>query len=280
MPKANYRTIVVKDSMKVTPHMQRVTFTGDELTDFPENCESGYVKLLFSKKGQAIDDNNQIEKEKYLTRTYTVRAFSREKNELALDFSLHAHKAGPASAWASSTKPGDKILMAGPGPTKLVNNQADWFLLASDMSGLPALSCNLEQLPVNAQGYAVIEVVDELDKQTLKVPDGISIKWVINNKPGENSDALLGEIRSLPWKEGNPYVWVACEFDYMRKIRDYLKNSRNIEKEHIYISSYWKFDRTEEQHRIDKRIDSGTPLFIQILWKMVTTVQNFWPFKG
>ena len=65
--------------------------------------------------------------------------------------------------------------MDGPGPTKLVDNESDWFLLAGDVAGLPALCCNLEQLPQDAQGYAVIEVISEADKQTLNVPDGIDL---------------------------------------------------------------------------------------------------------
>ena len=275
-----YRMIVVKKSKKITPHLQRVIFTGDDLADFPENQESGYVKLLFSNDGQAINDRDRVGEEKHLKRTYTIRSFSREENELIIEFSLHGHKSGPASTWAELTKPGDKILIAGPGSTKLVNNQSDWFLLAGDMSGLPALCCNLEQLPKNAQGYAVIEVISELDKQTLKMPDGIAVKWIINNKPGENSDALLNAIKALSWKDGNPYIWVACEFDSMKKIRHYMKNSRNIEQENMYISSYWKFDRTEEQHRIDRRIYLETPLFIQILWKIITRFQKFRFFKG
>ena len=259
--------------------MQRVIFTGDDLADFPENYESGYVKLLFSQSGQAISDENQAQ-EKHLKRTYTVRSFSREGNELGLEFSLHGSKSGPAARWAESTKPGDRILMGGPGPTKLVNNEFDWFLLVGDMSGLPALCCNLEQLPKHAQGYAVIEVPSEADKQSLEMPVGIVVKWIINDKPGEQPGALLNAVKSLPWKDGNPYVWVACEFESMKRLRHYMKNSRNIEKEDMYISSYWKFDRTEDQHRIDKRIDTGAPLFIQIVWKMVTGFQKFWSFKG
>lgn len=259
--------------------MQRVIFTGDDLTDFPEDYESGYVKLFFSTDGQAMHNKNQVEQAKYLRRTYTVRSFSREDNELGLEFSLHSHGGGPASTWAESAKPGDKILMDGPGPTKLVNNESDWFLLAGDMAGLPALCCNLEQLPKNAQGYAVIEVISEVDKQTLNVPDGLDLKWVVNNQPGANSDALVDEIKTLPWKDGNPYIWVACEFDSMKKIRHYLKDSRNVDPNNLYISSYWKFDRTEEQHRIDKQIDAGAPSFIQFLWNVKANLQKLSPLK-
>ncbi|MEM9271805.1 MAG: siderophore-interacting protein [Cyanobacteria bacterium P01_F01_bin.143] len=278
MAGANYRTIIVKKSVKITPHLQRVIFTGDDLADFPENYESGYVKLLFANNGEAIADQQQAQG-KHLKRTYTVRTFSREENELGIEFSLHGAKNGPAAKWAESTQPGDKILMGGPGPTKLVDHKSDWFLLAGDMSGLPALCCNLELLPSQAQGYAVIEVPSEADKQSLKKPDGIEVKWVINNKPGEKPDALLNAIESLPWKDGVPYVWVACEFESMKRVRQYMKNVHSVTSENMYSSSYWKFNRTEEQHRIDKRVDAGAPWFIQIFWNLITGFQKFWPFK-
>ncbi|MEM6424525.1 MAG: siderophore-interacting protein [Cyanobacteria bacterium P01_H01_bin.119] len=279
MPEANYRTLVVKESAKVTPHMQRVVFTGDDLANFPENYESGYVKLLFSNEGRALSDKAQTQ-EKYLRRTYTVRSFDKANNELGIEFSLHGDKSGPAARWAASTQPGDKILMGGPGPTKLVNNQSDWFLLASDMSGLPALCCNLEQLPADAQGYAVIEIPSEEDQQSLKVPVGVVVKWVINSEPGKKPEALLNAIKSLPWKDGNPYIWVACEFQSMKKIRQYMNESRNIEPENMYISSYWKFNRTEDEHRIDKQIDASAPPLVQGLWKMVAGVQKSLSFKS
>ncbi|MEM9214323.1 MAG: siderophore-interacting protein [Cyanobacteria bacterium P01_F01_bin.150] len=271
MSKAKYKIIVVKKSASITPHMQRITFTGDDLADFPDNYESGYVKLLFSPDGKAISDRHQTEEE-HLRRTYTVRSFNRAANELAIEFSLHGDKNGPAAAWAESTQPGDRILMAGPGPAKLVKNESDWFLLAGDMSGLPALCCNLEQLPNHAKGYAVIEVPSEADKQDLTVPEGITVKWVISN-PGENSDALLDEIKPLDWKDGDPYVWVACEFNSMKKIRQYMKDVHSIKQGNIYISSYWKFDRTEDEHRMDKRMDSMGPVR-QFIGGMVAGVQK------
>ena len=38
-------------------------------------------------------------------------------------------------------------MVSGPGPKKLVDMNADWFLIAGDMSALPAISVNLEKLP-------------------------------------------------------------------------------------------------------------------------------------
>ncbi|MEM9808387.1 MAG: hypothetical protein AAF959_24245 [Cyanobacteria bacterium P01_D01_bin.56] len=40
-----------------------------------------------------------------------------------------------------------------------------------------------------------------------------------------------------------------------------------------------EFDRTGDQHKVDKRIDAGAPWFIQVLWTLVTGFQKFWSFK-
>lgn len=257
--------------------MQRVTFTGDELADFPENLESSSLRLIFSTDGQAITDKNQVEKGKFLkdytSRTYTVRSYSREENELSIEFALYRRQAGIASAWAESAQPGDKILITNPRSTQLVDNEADWFLLAGDMSGLPALCCNLEQLPKEAQGYVIIEIVSELDKQDLNAPNGIAVKWIINPKTGENSDALVNAIQELTWKEGNPYIWVACNLGSMKKIRAYMKNTRNIESKNIFISSYWKFDRTLDEYVRDIRSEAS--IYQRIGWWVKAQLSKF-----
>ncbi|PZO92929.1 MAG: NADPH-dependent ferric siderophore reductase, partial [Streptococcus pyogenes] len=55
---------------------------------------------------------------------------------------------------------------------------------------------------------------------------------------------------------GQPAVWAACEFHSMRALRHYFKVDRPIPKTHLYISSYWKVDSTEDQHKIVKREDA------------------------
>ncbi|EGU61267.1 utilization protein for catechol-siderophore, partial [Vibrio nigripulchritudo ATCC 27043] len=51
-------------------------------------------------------------------------------------------------------------------------------------------------------------------------------------------------------------VWCATEFSTMRQLRKYFRNEREVERDEIYISSYWKQGRTEDQHKIDKRKDA------------------------
>lgn len=247
MKKQRHATVI--SSQRLTPNMQRIVLGGEELADFPPGQESGYIKLIF---GDDPDTRRM--------RTYTVRAFDPDKPELVVDFALHddseGDDAGLASHWAQHADPGTEILVGGPGDKKLVNMDADWFLLAGDMTALPAISCNLEQMPRNARGYAVIEVVSEADRQPLDAPAGIAIHWVINPHPGSDANALLHKIRTLPWLDGKPSIWAACEFSAMRALRKFFKQEKQVQRDELYVSSYWKLGRSEDQHKIDKREDA------------------------
>lgn len=260
MAKKEMRTLSVVSSRKLTPHMQRIVLTGEELGTFPEGSESGYIKLLFTIKGNAIVSKSQVEamaSDKPLMRTYTVRAFDAEKKTLTVDFVLHADSEGPASKWAENAKAGDKIVIVGPGPVKLVDNNADWFLIAGDMTALPAISCNLEQLPPEAKGYAVIEISSQDDRQLLSAPDGVKIQWVTRDSNSDQEE-FLNTVFDLEWLTGEPYVWCACEFEAMKCLRKHFKLTRNISKRSMYISSYWKQGNSEDQHKIAKQADAAT----------------------
>ena len=48
MSNPNSRLLTVARSIRLTPNMQRITFGGDSLADFPEGRESSYFKLRFA----------------------------------------------------------------------------------------------------------------------------------------------------------------------------------------------------------------------------------------
>ncbi|ETI57941.1 siderophore-interacting protein [Marinomonas profundimaris] len=239
-PQPKEFTVIKKEL--VTPHMLRLTLGGESVKALPDDQESSYVKLIFPNGN-----------ERPLMRTYTIR--HHRKDEIDIDFMLH-EDSGPASTWAKAAQSGDTIIIGGPGPKKLIESSSDWQLLVGDMTALPAISVNLGELPYSAKGYAVIEVVSEDDIQTLKHPENIEIKWVINPYPGTDSNALLNEVKSLHWLDGNASVWAACEFNSMKALRDFFKNEKNISKENLYISSYWKLGINEDEHKIEKRNDA------------------------
>ncbi|MCH1930428.1 siderophore-interacting protein [Shewanella sp. A25] len=235
------RELNVIRSQMITPHMLRITLGGDGLAGFPADQESAYIKLLFPQKGEA----------RPLMRTYTIR--QQRDHEIDVDFVMHDTD-GPASSWAKNAKVGDSILIGGPGLKKLINADADWFLLAGDMTALPAISVNLAQLPKGAVGYAVIEVLSEADIQPLVHPENMQLHWVINPEADIEGKPLVDKVAKLPWLAGNVAVWLACEFSSMRALRKHLKQ-HDLPKSHFYTSSYWKIGCNEGEHKLVKQED-------------------------
>ncbi|WP_136068633.1 siderophore-interacting protein [Modicisalibacter radicis] len=244
MSRSAPREFTVTGRRFVTPHMLRITLGGEGMADFPADQESAYIKLVFPRG----------EEERPLMRTYTVR--HQRPDEIDVDFVIH-ESAGPASRWALAAEPGERILIGGPGPRKLIHDEADWFLLIGDMTALPAISVNLAMLPADAQGHALIEVLDEADIQPLEHPAGLNLHWLVNPTPDPEGDALLERLRGLSMPAGQPAVWGACEFASMRKLRSHLKQTYTLNKQQLYLSSYWKMGNSEDQHKLAKSQDAA-----------------------
>jgi NADPH-dependent ferric siderophore reductase len=244
------RVLTVKSAVFLTPNMRRLTLEGDALENFPGGSEGAHIKLLFEQ--DALD--------KPAMRTYTIAQQRSAQNEIDIDFMLHDSNnravQALAAPWSLAAKPGNTISMFGPGLASYINLDADHFLLAADMTALPALTVSLKTLPDNAKGRVFIEILSEEDKQNLPHAEGVEIVWVVNDDPGSDASPLYHAIEQAVWAKGRVAAWVACEFKTMKKIRSYLKVERSLEKSHIYISSYWKRGDTEEQHKIAKQADS------------------------
>jgi NADPH-dependent ferric siderophore reductase len=237
---------VVSTSM-VTPNMRRVSIGGAALEGFPAGQDGGYLKLRIP--GATPADRPWV-------RTYTI--INQTPDALDIDFALHASGGvgGPAVSWAQTVRPGDRIEAGGPGPAKPLPPDADWYLVAGDMTALPAIAVNLAALSDHAVGHAFIEVQTEEDRQKLPQPRGLDIHWLINPEPGHHPELVEQAVRSAPWAAGDVYVWYATEFEAMRRTRQYLLGERGLSPEQLYISSYWKQGLGEDEHREVKQAGS------------------------
>ncbi|MCG9677518.1 siderophore-interacting protein [Vibrio sp. Isolate24] len=252
MKKPSAKTLIVQSTESVTPNMQRITLQGSGLADFPNECEGGYIKLLFNQEG-STDLSQLTETERPVMRTYTIRQFDPKACAIEVDFVRHITQdlqCGFAARWAMGAKVGDTISIAGPGSISTMNLQADWFFMVADMTALPALSVKVRSLPEQAKGYAVIQVESEEDIQPVDAPKNVEVIWL------NASQSLVDQVRKLTWLEGMASIWCACEFDSMRQLRQYFRNEKEVGRENIYISSYWKQGVSEDGHKVIKRQDA------------------------
>lgn len=252
MKKPSAKSLTVQSTQAITPNMQRITLHGSELAEFPADCTGGYIKLLFNREG-GTDLSQLGEEERPVMRTYTIRHFDPVACTIEVDFVRHITQdlqCGFAARWAMQAQVDDNIAIAGPGSISALNLEADWFFMVADMTALPALSVKVRSLPEQTKGYAVIQVESEADVQPIEAPENVKIIWLTA------SQSLEEQVRSQPWLEGNASVWCACEFDSMRKLRQYFRNEKEVARENIYISSYWKQGVSEDGHKVIKRQDA------------------------
>ncbi len=246
--------LVVKDTQQISPSIQRITLQGDSISHFGQQSEGNYIKLLFTSNG-STDISTLNDDTRPLMRTYTVREFNQNDNSIIVDFVRHISSdpsSGFAARWSVNASIGDTISIVGPGKSQQINPDADWIFLAADMTSLPALAVTLSKLDADSKGYAVIEIHEKEDIQPLQAPEGVKLIWAI----AEHSENLVETVKSQPWLNGQCSVWCACEFDAMRSLRQYFRNDKEIERDYIYISSYWKNGVSEDGHKVIKREDA------------------------
>lgn len=249
------RVAEVKHTRRMTPNMLRVTFSGNALLGFPTDAASANIKLLLPHKHQdasAYLASLNGDGEKPLKRTYTVVEYRDNNNELDIDFALHADS-GPATSFALNAKPGDQVGIAGPSGTKLVDLSADWFLIAGDMTALPAIEANLKLLPNDAAGYVVLEVQDVADQRDFALPNNMSIQWLVSPAPHSGKSVLPNVVMNLEWLSGTPSVWVAGESSIVRELRGYFAKTKLLDREHRYTSGYWIIGQDEDAFQFVKR---------------------------
>lgn len=247
------RILRVKEAFYLTPNMIRVTFSGPELQGLPSGREGGNCKLTLPNEGQSQQEFVEQLKQgiKFPVRTYTVRAFREDSLELDIDFVAHGTD-GPASRWAMSAKPGDFCGFMGPSPAKVTKFEADWYIVAADMSALPIAAVTLEAMPRDAKGVAVFEVISEDDKQAIDAPPGVEIHWLVHSNQHTPS-AQAEFIRQLDWPTGRVQACVAGESGVIKLLREFLLKEKGIKKSDAYISGYWKIGLIEDEHQKIKK---------------------------
>ncbi|MFI9240133.1 siderophore-interacting protein [Streptomyces cinnamoneus] len=245
---------------RLTPHMVRVVLGGEELAGFGAGEYSDhYVKLLFPVEGVAYPEPFDMEvirrdmpRDQWpRTRTYTVRSFDRAARELVIDFVFHGDE-GLAGPWAAAARPGDEIRFLGPGGAYVPDPAAGWHLLAGDESALPAIAASLERVPEGALVHAFVEVADAEEEQKLELPAGVEVTWL--HRAGRPvGEALVEAVRSLDFPAGDVQAFVHGEAGFVKELRRHLRMEREVPRERLSISGYWRRGHDEDGWQASKR---------------------------
>lgn len=274
------RLLQVVRTARITPNLQRITLSGENLLGFPVHSHGMHIKVFVPRAHQQQPQLPQLTAqgivwpaahERPITRTYSVRQYRADVNELDIEFVMHPtsiHKlastpkaadinkidshGSPAASWASNAKPGDWIGIAGPGGPDPLLAPADWQLLAGDMTALPAIAALLENLPDSAQGFALIESDDAQDQIELIHPPGMVICWL--ERAVDGSEVLLEAIKRIapPLNAKSISAFIAGENNAVVTIRDYLRATYGLNKRSLYAVPYWRRGQDEETYHQER----------------------------
>ncbi|MET4921220.1 siderophore-interacting protein [Streptomyces sp. PSRA5] len=245
---------------RITPHMVRLVLGGDG----PAGLEAGeftdhYVKLLFAPEGVSYPEpfdmdrvREDFPREQWpATRTYTVREWNRAAGEITIDFVVHGDE-GLAGPWAAAAKPSDTVLFLGPGGSYAPDPAADWHLFVGDESALPAIAASVEQAPEGARIHVFVEVEGADEEQKIAAPAGAEIVWL--HRGGRPvGEALVAAVRALDFPTGDVHAFVHGEAGFVKELRRHLRHDRQIPRERLSISGYWRLGQDDEAWRAVKR---------------------------
>ncbi|WP_430785660.1 siderophore-interacting protein [Actinoplanes sp. G11-F43] len=176
-------------------------------------------------------------------RTYTPAAI--RDGEIDVDFVIH-EPAGPASAWALTARPGDRIVITGP------DIRAGWtgygicwapgdardVLIAGDETAFPAIRNIVTTLRPGVRAHVLAETGDPADDLlTGLVRDGVTVR--VAARGAVHGQALEQLVRDCPLADGG-YVWIAGESGSVTRIRQHLTRDRGVPKDRIAFLGYWK----------------------------------------
>lgn len=248
-----FRRLEVRHVERLTPHMQRVVFGGEELRGFHSASPDDHVKLFFPNRAGDIvtptpgpnGPEFPADREPSPMRDYTPRRHDAARNELTVDFVLHGD--GPASRWAEQAAPGQSIVAGGPRGSFVVADDFDRYVLVGDETALPAIGRWLEEMREGVRADVLIEIPEAGDRQPLRSRAGINLVWLERNgAPADRSGPLEDALRRLPVPDGDAFYWIAAESRRARGMRQWLAEQRGVPKEWLRATGYWKTDANDE----------------------------------
>ncbi|MBG4765369.1 siderophore-interacting protein [Pseudomonas aeruginosa] len=220
--------VELKRREQLSPALTRFVFGGPEVAEMKTLAADQRIKIFFpAARGQPpslpggsewYQAYRSVEPARRPPmRTYTIRALRAEQEEVDVEFVLHGEN-GPASAWATHARIGDRLQLAAP------NRQYgddpggyEWkppagvrhILLIADETALPAVAGILEELAGEAEPPVVeafLEVPGEADILDLPAIPGARLHWLPRHQAGihsRNGERMIEAARQarLPERE-------------------------------------------------------------------------------
>ncbi|KUE79951.1 vibriobactin utilization protein ViuB [Aeromonas schubertii] len=258
LPVNRPRLLTVKRITDLSKGLRRLTLSSPDLADYPFTCGGAHIKIMLPRPGQSEivlpiptpqgprwDDPAT----RPIIRTFTLRAFRRERLELDIDFALHG-ELGPASHFALHAVPGDRLAISGPGGPNPMLQEADFYYMAGDLTALPAICAMAEVMRPGARGEIALLVPDEEEIHPLALPSGVNLSWFVGG--AEQAQALIAHLTALPMEREKSYFWFGGEEGLVLPLRRHTRRILDVDRRQVYAVPYWRLGKSEDAYHQDR----------------------------
>ena len=227
------RSLTVRRVERITPAMVRVVLVGRDLDDFASSGFDDHIKIIVpTERGTEARD-------------YTPRRFDPSSRELTIDFAVH--EAGPATAWATRAKAGDRLDVAG--PKKPPEHVRRWLLIG-DETALPAIGRFIEEADNDTDITSVIAVASAKEEQRFRSRARVTTLWA--HRPLAEADrpgAIVERLHDIVVAP-DTFVWIAAEARVARHLRCYLSEFHDQPVGWMKAGGYWVRGQSDAHERI------------------------------
>lgn len=239
------RLLTVRRVTDLSSTLRRVALGGPALDGFAAHGPTDHVKVFFPDadgevRMPVVDDGRWAGRDDSLPfRDFTVRTFGPQSRELELEIAVHAD--GLAGAWAAQAAPGQRLGVLGPKSSTLPPLDRDWYLLAVDETGLPAVANWLDRLPGDTPVRVLAEVDGPVDEVPLPARPGTQVTWLHRGGAERGTTTLLPDAVAsvLPDEpDGAGWLFAAGEATATRAIRA-MARERGL-GDSSSITGYWR----------------------------------------
>ena len=253
--------LTVLRSERLTPHLVRVVLGGPGLAGVVDNgWTDRYVKLAFRRPGVTYPEPLDVgavretmpRSDWPIMRTYTIRSLDHARGEMVIDFVVHGDT-GVAGPWAFGARPGDELVLQGPGGAYAPADDVDAHVLVGDEAALPAIAAACERVAAGTPVHAFLEVDGPDDELALDCPGALTVRWCHR----EAGESVVDVVRAAPWPDGRVQAFVHGETTAVKELRGYLREECGVQRELLSISGYWRRGMDEESFQADKRAGNG-----------------------
>ncbi|TIC83309.1 siderophore-interacting protein [Nocardioides sp. GY 10127] len=152
-----------------------------------------------------------------VSREYTPVAWGGTGEDATLTLELVVHAGGHASDWVVGAQPGDTVAVGGPRGSMLIEGTPAWYLLAGDLTALPAIRRHLAATAGAPTTVLVLVAGEEeaaMVSDELVLPAGASLRVLVDADVATGSTAALAEAVTSWTPPGDPaagFAFVAAE---------------------------------------------------------------------